>query len=46
VYRNNRTATRTALENGKAGLPRADDIAQYVARPTNPFYQAPEDGNP
>jgi 5,6,7,8-tetrahydromethanopterin hydro-lyase len=38
VYRNNRTATATALRNGAAGLPRPEDVAPHVARPTNPFY--------
>lgn len=46
VYRNNRTATRTALLNGQARLPSAEDIAPHVARPTNPFYRAPEDDQP
>ena len=40
VYRNNRTATATALANGQAGLPTAADIAAHVARPSNPFYAA------
>jgi 5,6,7,8-tetrahydromethanopterin hydro-lyase len=40
VYRNNRTATATALANGQARLPSAADIATHVARPSNPFYAA------
>lgn len=42
VYRNNRTATATALHNGRALLPLAAEIEQYVASPTNPFYTAPD----
>jgi 5,6,7,8-tetrahydromethanopterin hydro-lyase len=41
VYRNNRTATATALRNGAARLPDAAAIAPHVDRPTNPFYTAP-----
>jgi 5,6,7,8-tetrahydromethanopterin hydro-lyase len=40
VYRNNRTATATALANGRAHRPKADEIAAHVARPSNPFYAA------
>jgi len=42
VYRNNRTATRTALANGNRGLPALAEVAAHAARPTNPFYTAPE----
>jgi 5,6,7,8-tetrahydromethanopterin hydro-lyase len=43
VYRNNRTATRTALANGHRRLPELAEVAAHAARPTNPFYTAPED---
>lgn len=43
VYRNNRTATRTALGNGSRNLPTLDEVAAHAARPTNPFYAAAEE---
>lgn len=42
VYRNNRTATATALRNGAAALPLLDDVLAARSRPANPFYTAPE----
>jgi 5,6,7,8-tetrahydromethanopterin hydro-lyase len=38
VYRNNRLATRTALENGLRGLPSLDDVLAAREHPSNPFY--------
>ncbi|WP_197429280.1 formaldehyde-activating enzyme, partial [Microbacterium sp. CCH5-D1] len=38
VYRNNREATRTALANGAAGLPKLDAVLEARHAPTNPFY--------
>ena len=42
VYRNNREATYRALVNGRTNRPSPDEIAAHAARPTNPFYTAPE----
>lgn len=42
VYVNNRTATRTALRNGAAGLPTAEEVLSARHSPTNPFYTPPE----
>jgi 5,6,7,8-tetrahydromethanopterin hydro-lyase len=41
VYRNNREATRKALERGIAGSPDVDTVLPLRARPRNPFYTAP-----
>lgn len=43
VYRNNRTATATALRNGATGEPALDRILDARHRPANPFYTAPAD---
>ncbi|ARJ04204.1 aldehyde-activating protein [Cnuibacter physcomitrellae] len=45
VYRNNRTATATALRNGVERLPAIDDVLAVKDRPSNPFYTAPESGD-
>lgn len=42
VYRNNREATRRALENGARGLPSLADVLDARSAPSNPFYSAPE----
>lgn len=42
VYRNNREATRRALENGARDLPDLADVLDARSAPTNPFYTAPE----
>lgn len=39
VYRNNRVATRTALENGLRRLPSLDDVLAARESPSNPFYR-------
>ncbi|MGO2112695.1 MAG: formaldehyde-activating enzyme [Pseudoclavibacter sp.] len=41
VYRNNREATRRALEAGAARLPSNADVIDARHAPTNPFYTAP-----
>lgn len=41
VYRNNREATRRAIESGAQGLPAVADVLAARERPGNPFYQAP-----
>ncbi|QHF25626.1 formaldehyde-activating enzyme [Rathayibacter sp. VKM Ac-2804] len=41
VYRNNRTATATALRNGAQSLPALDDVLAARSAPANPFYTAP-----
>jgi 5,6,7,8-tetrahydromethanopterin hydro-lyase len=38
IYRNNRNATRTALENGLRGLPDTSAVIEARATPSNPFY--------
>jgi 5,6,7,8-tetrahydromethanopterin hydro-lyase len=38
VYRNNRAATRAALEAGRRGAPALDDVLAARARPANPFF--------
>lgn len=38
IYRNNRAATRAALENGRYDLPEIDDVLAARDAPTNPFY--------
>lgn len=38
VYRNNRTATRTALTNGARGLPLVRDVLAARNAASNPFY--------
>lgn len=38
VYRNNREATRMALEAGAAGLPSVEAVLQVADAPFNPFY--------
>jgi 5,6,7,8-tetrahydromethanopterin hydro-lyase len=39
VYRNNREATQTALANGRAGLPKLDEVLAARQPPANPFFQ-------
>ena len=43
IYRNNRLATRTALENGAEGLPSTADVIAARNTPANPFYTAEGD---
>ena len=38
VYRNNRAATRAALEAGRRGLPELEAVLAARARPQNPFF--------
>ena len=38
VYRNNRAATRNALENGVTGAPKLDEILAARHEPANPFF--------
>jgi 5,6,7,8-tetrahydromethanopterin hydro-lyase len=38
IYRNNRLAVRTALENGLRGLPTTDEVLAARDQPSNPFY--------
>ena len=38
VYRNNRTAMRTALANGAASLPDLDEVLEARQAPSNPFF--------
>jgi 5,6,7,8-tetrahydromethanopterin hydro-lyase len=38
VYKNNRHATRQALENGARRLPMLDDLLAVADAPENPFY--------
>lgn len=38
VYRNNRRAIRTALENGSKSLPTVDDVLAGRNAPSNPYY--------
>lgn len=38
IYQNNRTATRTALANGRDGLPGIDEVLARRASPVNPFF--------
>ena len=38
VYRNNRTATRQALENGVVGTPKVADVLVSRHAPANPFF--------
>jgi 5,6,7,8-tetrahydromethanopterin hydro-lyase len=40
VYRNNREATRAALEAGRAGKPPLAEVLAARARPANPFFTA------
>lgn len=42
VYRNNRTATATALRNGATGEPALSRILEARNSPANPFYTAPQ----
>ncbi len=39
VYRNNRAATRGALESGRRRLPKLDDVLAVRTRPANPFFR-------
>ncbi|GGA68343.1 aldehyde-activating protein [Pseudoclavibacter endophyticus] len=41
VYRNNREATRRAIEAGAARLPANADVVEARQAPVNPFYTAP-----
>jgi 5,6,7,8-tetrahydromethanopterin hydro-lyase len=41
VYRNNRAATRQALENGGNGTPKIADILAARHEPANPFFTLP-----
>ena len=41
VYRNNRAATRQALENGTSGTPKVADILAARHEPANPFFTLP-----
>lgn len=43
VYRNNREAARTALHNGRTGLPSIDDVLAARDSPSNPFYTPPQE---
>lgn len=43
IYRNNRTATRTALENGARLLPATDEVIAARHTPANPFYTPRDD---
>jgi 5,6,7,8-tetrahydromethanopterin hydro-lyase len=38
IYRNNRVATRTAIENGARRLPETADVIAARDTPSNPFY--------
>lgn len=38
IYRNNRIATRTAIENGARRLPATADVIAARGAPSNPFY--------
>jgi 5,6,7,8-tetrahydromethanopterin hydro-lyase len=38
VYRNNRAATRNALENSATGAPKLDEILAARHEPANPFF--------
>ncbi len=38
VYRNNRAATRAALESGRADQPALDDVLEARLAPRNPFF--------
>ena len=38
VYRNNREATRRALEAGATGAPSIDEVLEAARQPTNPFH--------
>jgi 5,6,7,8-tetrahydromethanopterin hydro-lyase len=40
VYRNNRAATRNALENSVTGAPKLDEILAARHEPSNPFFTA------
>ena len=40
VYRNNRAATRNALENSVTGAPKLDEILAARHEPANPFFTA------
>jgi 5,6,7,8-tetrahydromethanopterin hydro-lyase len=42
VYRNNRAATRAALEAGRRRAPALDAVLAARARPQNPFFSAPD----
>ena len=42
VYKNNRLATRNALENGAKHLPSIDEVLANRALPHNPYYTAKE----
>jgi 5,6,7,8-tetrahydromethanopterin hydro-lyase len=39
VYRNNRAATRAALEAGRRRTPKLDEVLAARARPENPFFR-------
>jgi 5,6,7,8-tetrahydromethanopterin hydro-lyase len=43
IYRNNRRATRAALENGAGGQPSTADVIAARDTPANPFYTAEGD---
>lgn len=43
VYRNNREATRTALSNGRDGLPGASTVLAAADDLHNPFYNPPKE---
>jgi 5,6,7,8-tetrahydromethanopterin hydro-lyase len=43
IYRNNREATRTALQSGANLLPATGDVIAARDRPANPFYTPKED---
>ena len=38
IYRNNRVAVRTALGDGRDGLPALDEVLAARSQPSNPFY--------
>jgi 5,6,7,8-tetrahydromethanopterin hydro-lyase len=38
VYRNNRAATRAALESGRANQPKLDEVLAARTSPRNPFF--------
>jgi 5,6,7,8-tetrahydromethanopterin hydro-lyase len=40
VYKNNRTATRSALEAGLRNRPEISDVLAAAAQPSNPYYTA------
>ena len=42
IYRNNRLATKNALENGSKNLPSVEEVLDNRALPHNPYYTAKE----